>query len=70
MTDDPCLTCPLPDCDEKSPRCPLRATVTIVQRLRSKGWAKEVTAAEKRAYNDWFSMWEIEHAAQRSEGVV
>jgi hypothetical protein len=33
---DPCLSCPLPDCDESSPRCPLRAEE---RDARARKWA-------------------------------
>lgn len=32
--DHPCLSCSLPDCDDKSPRCPLRRIASEHQRLR------------------------------------
>lgn len=30
----PCLTCHLPDCDDTSPRCPLRRAYAELQRYR------------------------------------
>lgn len=64
-----CLTCPLPDCDEKSPGCQLRAWFNRVQRMRKKGWRAACTTDEVTAYTQFLMVHKLEAAAQRSEGT-
>ena len=63
---DLCLTCPLADCDETSPDCPLRAAWARVNRLRAlgEGVPAETLAAARAWYN---KIYYPEVRAQRSE---
>jgi hypothetical protein len=51
MTDDPCLTCPLADCNERDPRCGWRKTDEYLrQRASDLRWnqrRRELKAARK-----------------------
>lgn len=66
----PCLNCPLPDCDENSPRCALRQARRLFDRMSRKGWAHLLTDAEREAYNCWFQMWKINHDAEARENSL
>ncbi|WP_313193077.1 hypothetical protein [Shinella zoogloeoides] len=35
----PCLSCPLPDCDDESPKCPLRRILSRESAMRRRGEA-------------------------------
>lgn len=45
--DHPCLTCPLPDCDDRSSRCPLRKALSAYTRARHQ---KRISAEIRRGY--------------------
>ncbi len=63
---DPCLCCPLPDCDDASPECPLRAAWVAVNRKRKSGLA--VSARELEAARTWYNeVYYPEHRALLSE---
>lgn len=48
-TSHPCLSCPLPDCDESSFSCPLRKAIRDYARLRHNG--ETVTDELRRRYS-------------------
>ena len=52
----PCLTCPLPDCDDTSPRCPLRSALrTYYRALKAKTpLPKEMQVTRAIAYHEFY----------------
>lgn len=69
MTGDPCFSCPLPDCDDGSPRCRLRQLDRSYEAKRRRGRADEATEAERAAHATLFLDWTLERLAQAAEGV-
>lgn len=67
MTDDPCLRCVLPDCNEESPRCLLRKAANDAARARRNGC--DLTEAEQRVAKMWAKRNDVEFYARRSETV-
>ena len=64
---DPCLNCPLPDCDEDSPGCLLRQAANAANRLRAKG--QHLTTDQLQAAKAWAKRNDVEFYARRSEAV-
>jgi len=69
MTDDPCLRCALPDCDETSPRCAIRRLARSYSAKIKEGRQDEITPAERLAAKEAFKFWNNERLAQASEGI-
>lgn len=66
MTGDPCLQCPLADCDEKSKQCLLRIAINNYQHCRRYGLA--VTDEARLAYSKAITqLYGHERFARRSE---
>lgn len=61
---DPCLACRLPDCDEGSARCGLKAAARALSRARLSGDVDPEVRAAARAY---FAARKIDWRAARSE---
>lgn len=66
---DPCLRCVLPDCDDESPRCLVRALHKQYEHKRRRGDAGSATEEERAAMNIKFQFWHMERMAQASEGI-
>lgn len=62
---DPCLTCPLPDCDESSRRCALKVAARERHAARQQG--ATLPDGAKAAYNAYLRHREVEREADRSE---
>lgn len=62
----PCLSCTLPDCDDRSPRCELRRAVALYSRTRKHGGVvtDDLRAAATTAH---YELWQLEARARRSE---
>lgn len=68
MTEDPCFSCPLADCDENSPRCNVRRLNRSYNAKLRRGDREAITEAERLAMNRNFEFWHLERAAEASEG--
>ena len=69
MSDDPCFSCVLPDCNDKDPRCGVRK---LYRSYGNKVGRKEhhlITDAERAAYNQIWGDWKLERLALAAEGV-
>ena len=69
MNNDPCLSCPLPDCDDTDKRCPLRRLALSYHHKRKSGELAQVTDAERSAATRMHKEWMLERFAQSAEGV-
>lgn len=70
MSNDPCLKCPLPDCDEESPKCALKRAKAEYRRQAEKIGAVNVSP-ELRAGNSLaYRVWKLEDLARKSEGAA
>lgn len=68
MRDDPCFSCPLPECDVKSHRCAMAALRrSYVAKLR-RGEKHLITNAERKANCFMFHIWKLARFAEASEG--
>lgn len=68
MRDDPCFSCPLPDCDTASHRCVVRRLAALYQAKTRRGEVHLVTEKERDAANLIFHIWKLERIAEASEG--
>lgn len=69
MRDDPCLSCTLPDCDDRSPKCAIRLLYNSYHRkLRAKRHDL-ITDAERQAWNDRFHDWYLDRCAEAADGI-
>lgn len=68
MTDDPCFSCPLPDCDDTDQRCGVRKLYRSYSNKVRHGTKELITDAERDANNRIFDSWHLERLAQASEG--
>lgn len=66
---DPCFSCPLPDCNEDSPRCALKRAHSEYSKARRKGELSTISPTVRDGYNAWFTTWRLERDAKRSEQV-
>lgn len=68
----PCLTCPLPDCDDGSSRCPLRKALSEESTLRKKGLPVSDDLRRRRsiAYYEIYHWPKLERMRLRREGVA
>lgn len=68
MRDDPCFSCSLPDCDERSKDCRVRQLANRYDAKLRKGWHADIKPAEREASNRIYKIWEIERQAEAAEG--
>ena len=68
MRDDPCFRCPLPDCDDRHPRCVVRLIQRRYYNKVRNGRHDEITTEEREANNLIFESWRLERRAEASEG--
>lgn len=61
-----CFSCPLPDCDEASPRCAVKQGRNRYRAAKGRDPAS-ISEVDRAAYSEFSLMWKIEHAALRSE---
>lgn len=63
---DPCFTCPLADCDDRSPACPARQAWGSAERLRRQG---KPVPAQTLELKRWFynNVYYPEYWARRAE---
>lgn len=68
MTPHPCLTCRLPDCDDESPRCPLRRICGQFQYLAKRRLPipDDLRAQHRIAKHE---LWEIVNNERRRKGI-
>lgn len=69
--DHPCLSCPLPDCDDASPKCPLRKVLSRESAMRKRG---EIVPPELRrqrsiAYYEIYYWDKLERQRLRKEAA-
>lgn len=69
MKDDPCFSCALAECDEKSASCAVRRLNRSYEKKLRRGEKHLVTDAERDAANRLFDSWKLERMALASEGV-
>lgn len=69
MRDDPCFRCPLPDCDDASPRCVVRQLSNRYDAKHRRGEPHLITEEEREANNRIFHIWHLERYALSAEGV-
>lgn len=67
MTNDPCFNCPLPDCDEESPRCALKRANAAYSQWKKRGQLAEMPPAVRQGHNAWYHAYKLERDARRSE---
>lgn len=65
---DPCLSCTLPDCDDRSPACPVRRLRRSYYNKLEHGQEHLITGEERAASNRFHEIWRYERAAEASEG--
>lgn len=64
---DPCFTCPLPDCDDTSPRCALKRAKGEYRRQVEKIGAENVSPELRAANTAAYRVWKLEDLARKSE---
>lgn len=69
MSDDPCLRCTLPDCDETSASCLVRRLTRQYDFKVRNGRHDQITDDERHASTLKFTFWHQERMALASEGV-
>lgn len=65
---DPCLACTLPDCDDRSPACPVRRLRRSLFNKAKRGEQHLITDDERAANNRFHEIWRIDRIAEASEG--
>ncbi|NTE68375.1 hypothetical protein G6M85_22535 [Agrobacterium tumefaciens] len=70
--DHPCLSCPLPDCDDGSPKCLLRKALSEERTARSRGvpLGEDLKRRRSIAYNELYYWERRERERLRSEGAA
>lgn len=68
----PCLSCPLPDCDDESPKCPLRRILSMESSFRRRGEAVPEELRRKRtiAYQEIYGLARNERRRQLAAGAT
>lgn len=69
MRDDPCFSCPLDDCDDRSPRCVIRRLSNAYDAKVRRGEKHLITEQEREANNSIFHIWKLDRDVQAAEGV-
>ena len=69
--DHPCLSCPLPDCNDESPKCPLRRILSKESCMRRRGEFVPEDLRHQRsiAYYEIYHWAKVERMRLRREGV-
>lgn len=68
MRNDPCFTCPLPDCDHRHQRCAVRRLHKSYEAKRRAGNAHLATDLEREGHNVLYNIWQMDRKAEASEG--
>lgn len=70
--DHPCLSCPLPDCDDQSPRCLLRRAFSDERTARNRGISFDEDLKRRRsiAYNELYYWERRERERLRKESAA
>jgi hypothetical protein len=68
VRDDPCFHCPLPDCDDRDPRCCVRRLAKSYESKRRRGAVDSATPEERTAALQIWRIWAFDRMAEASEG--
>lgn len=68
----PCLSCPLPDCDDSSSKCPLRKILSRESTMRKRGEQvpDELRRLRSIAYYEIYHWEKVERQRLRREGAA